>query len=1088
MNNNKLLTEKLIRLAKNGYNFFNAGKRDQAEKAFQQVLDIEPNNANAIINLMCLNVFMEQNKAGNIKTTSANDFVYQRINQHLKTSYPKEFSQMFPNTFAIETILGCDLKCPECAIGGDFVTRRKGWMKFSQFKIVADKIRPFCKYLYLHIWGEPLLNKDIFEMIKYAITFTKTNISTNGKSMSEEKAEKLIRSGVTDIIFSIDGISQDIYEKYRVGGNIGKAINALKMLQHFNQKYSNKVHIIPQFIVMKHNYQEMDNFRNLCESLGLKPHFKSPYIRNPNSCFSVSDDPRFQRPCYSDITSLKKAMRECGSVRNVFNILLDGTVVACCHDYDKFTNFGNIFDQDVMEIWNSEKYKEFRWRVISGKPPNFCIKHCMSYFLDRPDQSLKVKDKGLSMNKSKSTLTNKKDLKINLCSGSVYIEGYVNVDLHPRSDIVLDLEKNLLPFPDNSADIVACISAINYFSRQRALEIIKDVHRVLKPDGVVRFGTQDLKILAKEYLNKDSEFYFQKLPDGRDRFPGKTKGDKLNEFFYGFQSSGKHCKYVYDYESLEYLFKEAGFSYITQKTYHESLIPEVKQLDNRPEQMFFLEAMKKKPLRTTKMDTSMPAIENDIDRFKEQAFKLWENGEKERSWQILLKVLEIKPEDHETAIKTIHILENYQRYEDVIKLTKEYLKINPHNTEITMIQQNALKNSKNCNEINAQKREKILLNNYNNFLNKIYTDDVHLKACMQWLVKAQDANSGGGVSATYNIGIANWGVDYPETTGYIIPNFICYAKFTNDESYLKRAIDMGDWEIAIQSPEGGAGEPVGVYGLRPRIFNTGQVMIGWLALYEETGNAKYLDATIKAADWIVSNQDDDGKWTKSTYSGPKAYHSRVAWVLLELFSITKNDTYRVSVERSLNWIMAQATHNAWFNNNSLSEPGKPWTHLIGYVLVGLLEIYRMNRNNSQFEPLIHLLSVAAKNIANIYIQIKKKNSPFKMLPGTLDFNWNSVDNWSCITGNAQIEFFLRRMYNDYKDQVLIKAADMLITDIKSCHFIDGITDKNVYGGLPGSYPVYGPYQTYAITNWGVKFFADSLLQRLLPENKQKFLG
>jgi rhamnogalacturonyl hydrolase YesR len=299
---------------------------------------------------------------------------------------------------------------------------------------------------------------------------------------------------------------------------------------------------------------------------------------------------------------------------------------------------------------------------------------------------------------------------------------------------------------------------------------------------------------------------------------------------------------------------------------------------------------------------------------------------------------------------------------------------------------------------------------------------------------------------------------------------------------------MGDWEIAIQSPEGGAGEPVGVYGLRPRIFNTGQVMIGWLALYEETGNTKYIDATIKAADWIVSNQDDDGKWTKSTYSGPKAYHSRVAWVLLELFSITKNDTYRVSVERSLNWIMAQATHNAWFNNNSLSEPGKPWTHLIGYVLVGLLEIYRMNRNNSQFEPLIHLLSVAAKNIANIYIQIKNSNTQLKTLPGTLNSNWNSTDKWSCNTGNAQIEFFLRRMFGYHKDSLFITAADMLLEDLKSCHLINGITDPNAYGGLPGSYPINGPYQHYAIPNWGVKFFADSLLQRILPENKQKYLG
>jgi len=50
---------------------------------------------------------------------------------------------------------------------------------------------------------------------------------------------------------------------------------------------------------------------------------------------------------------------------------------------------------------------------------------------------------------------------------------------------------------------------------------------------------------------------------------------------------------------------------------------------------------------------------------------------------------------------------------------------------------------------------------------------------------------------------------------------------------------LGDWEIAIQSPEGGAGEPVGVYVMRPRIFNTGQVILGWVALFAETGDNKY---------------------------------------------------------------------------------------------------------------------------------------------------------------------------------------------------------------------------------------------------------
>ena len=96
--------------------------------------------------------------------------------------YPEQFEQIIPRIFVVETVLGCDLKCPECAVGGNRITKKKGWMRFEQFKVIADKIRPFCKYLYLHHNGEPMLNKDIFKMIQYSSSFTGTNISTNGQS------------------------------------------------------------------------------------------------------------------------------------------------------------------------------------------------------------------------------------------------------------------------------------------------------------------------------------------------------------------------------------------------------------------------------------------------------------------------------------------------------------------------------------------------------------------------------------------------------------------------------------------------------------------------------------------------------------------------------------------------------------------------------------------------------------------------------------------------------------------------------------------------------------------------------------------
>jgi predicted SAM-dependent methyltransferase len=184
-------------------------------------------------------------------------------------------------------------------------------------------------------------------------------------------------------------------------------------------------------------------------------------------------------------------------------------------------------------------------------------------------------------------------LHVNLCSGDVVLPGFCNVDVARKSDLILDLERRLLPFADASCERVVCISAINYFTRQRALEIIQDVHRVLVPGGCARFGTQDLKLIARKFADGDQSFFFEKDRDGRDRFEGETMGDKFNSWFYGYRVYGtKYCKYVYDYETLALLFRKAGFTAVEQKGFLESRMPDVAQIDNRPEQMFFLEATK----------------------------------------------------------------------------------------------------------------------------------------------------------------------------------------------------------------------------------------------------------------------------------------------------------------------------------------------------------------------------------------------------------------------------------------------------------------------------------------------------------------
>lgn len=296
----------------------------------------------------------------------------------------EKFDCLLPKIFTIETALVCNLHCPECAIGGGMITRAKGLLSFDQYKIIADKIRPFAKYVHLHLWGEPLINRDIFKMIRLTAEFAKVNISTNALLLDPSKAEELITSGVFDLIVSIDGMSQEVYEKYRVGGDVKKALAALQLLNEFNVKHGRKVQLLPQFIVFKHNQHEKEAFRQFCASLGLRASLKTPYIRTGEGKFSKSDHPEHWRKEYPDLASLRLAMQDCRDPREVLTTLIDGSCVICCNDYARATCFGNLLKQSVLEIWDSPGYRKYRWDVVSGNTPEFCLNYCMTYILAKP--------------------------------------------------------------------------------------------------------------------------------------------------------------------------------------------------------------------------------------------------------------------------------------------------------------------------------------------------------------------------------------------------------------------------------------------------------------------------------------------------------------------------------------------------------------------------------------------------------------------------------------------------------------------------------------------------------------------------------
>ena len=123
-----------------------------------------------------------------------------------------------------------------------------------------------------------------------------------------------------------------------------------------------------------------------------------------------------------------------------------------------------------------------------------------------------------------------------------------------------------------------------------------------------------------------------------------------------------------------------------------------------------------------------------------------------------------------------------------------------------------------------------------------------IREAVGWIYRAQDSSEDRGVGHSYLLG-KGWAPSYPETTGYIIPTLLNWSRISGEGEARERALQMAEWECAIQFPGGGVmASVVGRPGARPVVFNTGQVMFGWLAASRETQDPRFRQSAAAAGD------------------------------------------------------------------------------------------------------------------------------------------------------------------------------------------------------------------------------------------------
>lgn len=294
--------------------------------------------------------------------------LWTKLSNYILTEVQKARKETFlfgyPYWLIIDPCNYCTLHCPFCPTGQKRNARTKGKLSFEDFKTIIEKLGPYLIHIDLVNWGEPLLNEQVFDMIKYAKQYhSDIKIDTNLNHLDEDSAKRLVLSGLDKIVVSIDGLTEATYSKYRRGGNFQVAMANLKLLTKKRKELkSSKPYITWQFLVFRHNEHEIDKVIKTGKKLGvdhvgiakafigdkdwipLNTNYSNYNVEGIDNDFTYN---HFKSPLELF----------CNWPWEAIAINPNGSVSPCCSVEEEKDDFGNVFDEPFEELWNDEKYQ-----------------------------------------------------------------------------------------------------------------------------------------------------------------------------------------------------------------------------------------------------------------------------------------------------------------------------------------------------------------------------------------------------------------------------------------------------------------------------------------------------------------------------------------------------------------------------------------------------------------------------------------------------------------------------------------------------------------------------------------------------------
>jgi predicted SAM-dependent methyltransferase len=175
------------------------------------------------------------------------------------------------------------------------------------------------------------------------------------------------------------------------------------------------------------------------------------------------------------------------------------------------------------------------------------------------------------------------NLKLNIGCGRIKFPGWVNIDLEPTADLIIDVNKGL-PFRENTAGFIYNEHFIEHLEYVEGEKAIKEFYRVLKEGGILRIATPDLEYITRKYLGDWKTQDWISWPEYQYI---KTRGQMIN---ISFRNWGH--KYLYNEEDLTNLLKKAGFRTVLKQDWNKSNYSELSGRETRKDSKLILEAVK----------------------------------------------------------------------------------------------------------------------------------------------------------------------------------------------------------------------------------------------------------------------------------------------------------------------------------------------------------------------------------------------------------------------------------------------------------------------------------------------------------------